>query len=96
MRVNYAHAYLMNDLRIGDIMQISPQKRSANLSINAALLAQAKDLEVNLSATFEAALGQEVKRLRGAKWLEENAEAIQAYNARVQTEGLALAEFRRF
>ena len=29
-------------------------------------------------------------------WLAENAEAIQAYNARVESEGLALEEFRRF
>ena len=29
-------------------------------------------------------------------WLAENAEAIAAYNARVESEGLALEEFRRF
>ncbi len=72
------------------------KKTSVNLSINADLLAEAKALGINLSALCEAALEVEVKRLREAKWLEENREAMDAYNAVVREHGLFGDTFRRF
>jgi post-segregation antitoxin (ccd killing protein) len=33
---------------------------------------------------------------RRAQWLADNREAIAAYNERVETQGLALAQYRRF
>ncbi len=63
-------------------------KRSANLSINAELLDQAKALDINLSATLEQALDAEVRARLREKWLEENREAIAAYNERVERDGV--------
>ena len=55
-------------------------KRATNVSINQGLLEDAKALDINLSATLERALDTEVRARKRAKWLEENREAIAAYN----------------
>ncbi len=73
-----------------------PHKRAANLSVNAELLDQAKALDINLSATLERALDAEVRARLRAKWLEENREAIAAYNARIARDGLAGDHVRAF
>ena len=64
-------------------------KRATNVSINQGLLADAKALDINLSATLERALEVEVGARKREKWLEENREAIAAYNERVARDGLA-------
>jgi antitoxin CcdA len=43
--------------------------KPANLSINSDLLNEAKALKINLSATLEAALLNELKVARRVKWL---------------------------
>jgi antitoxin CcdA len=58
----------------------SAPKKPTNLSINSDLLAAARELKINLSATLEEALIQEVKALMRKHWLEENKEAIDACN----------------
>ncbi|MDR2212460.1 MAG: type II toxin-antitoxin system CcdA family antitoxin [Pseudomonadales bacterium] len=63
-------------------------KRAANLSVNAELLEQAKALRINLSATLEQALAAEVRARRRQQWLEENREAIAAYNEHVREHGI--------
>ena len=63
-------------------------KRPANLSVNAALLDQAKALDINLSATFEAALEVEVRVRKRERWLAENSAAITAYNAHLEEHGI--------
>lgn len=65
-----------------------PVKKSANLSVNSQLLAEAKQLNINLSATFENALEAEVKARRSAKWLEENKAGLQALNNFVDEHGM--------
>ena len=72
------------------------QKRPVNLSINAHTLEQAKKLGINLSKTVDAFLREEVKRLYWQKWNEENSQAIDHYNARIEREGLPLAKYRTF
>ena len=72
------------------------QKRPVNLSINAHTLEQAKKLGMNLSKTVDAFLQEEVKRRYWQKWNEENAQAIDHYNARIEREGLPLAKYRTF
>ena len=71
-------------------------KRAANVSINQRLLEDAKALDINLSATLERALEAEVRARRRQKWLEENREAIAAYNARIERDGLAGDHVRTF
>jgi len=63
-------------------------KKPVNLSVNSDLLRQAKELKVNVSQVLEVALASQVKRLREAQWLEDNKEAIDAYNRRVEENGL--------
>jgi antitoxin CcdA len=71
-------------------------KRPINLSINAHTLDQAKKLGMNLSKTVDAFLQEEVKRRYWEQWNEENAQAIDHYNARIEREGLPLAQYRTF
>ncbi|GLS03335.1 antitoxin [Chitiniphilus shinanonensis] len=70
------------------ITQRPTHKKSANLSVNAELLNQARALDINLSATLEAALIQAIQQKRRARWLEENREAIAQYNQDVTEHGV--------
>ncbi len=71
-------------------------KRPTNLSLNAAVLDMARELGMNLSATVDVLLAEEVKRRYWERWNEENSEAIAHYNARIAKEGLPLARYRTF
>ena len=71
-------------------------KRAANLSIDADLLEQARALDINLSATFEASLREAVRKRKAAEWLEENRAALQSSNEWVEKNGLPLAQYRQF
>ena len=71
-------------------------KRAANLSIDEGLLAEARALNINLSATFEASLRDAVRAKKAAQWLEENRAALLAYNAWIEKNGLPLAQYRQF
>ena len=71
-------------------------KRATNVSINEGLLEAARTLNINLSATLEKALDAEVRARRREKWLEENREAIAAYNERIARDGLASDHVRAF
>ncbi|MDQ3228263.1 MAG: type II toxin-antitoxin system CcdA family antitoxin [Pseudomonadota bacterium] len=71
-------------------------KRAANLSINEGLLKAAKQLDINLSATLERALEDEVLVRRRERWLAENREAIEAYNERVRRDGVFSDGLRSF
>ncbi|PNS09320.1 type II toxin-antitoxin system CcdA family antitoxin [Solilutibacter silvestris] len=75
---------------------VAGHKRSANLSVNAELLDDAKALDINLSATLEKALDEAVRARRREQWLEENREAIAAYNARIERDGMAGDHVRAF
>jgi antitoxin CcdA len=71
-------------------------KRPTNLSLNARVLDMARELGMNVSATVDALLAEEVKRRYWQRWNEENKEAIAHYNARIAKEGLPLARYRTF
>jgi antitoxin CcdA len=71
-------------------------KRPTNLSLNAKVLDMARELGMNLSQTVDALLAEEVRRRYWLRWNEENREAVQAYNQRIEREGLPLAKYRGF
>ena len=73
-----------------------PLKRATNLSLNAKVLDTARELGMNLSATVDALLAEEVKKRYWERWNAENKEAIEHYNARIKREGLPLARHRTF
>ena len=62
-------------------------KRATNVSIRGDLLDAARAAGVNLSATLERALAEELASIRRAQWREENREAIAAYNEHVDEHG---------
>jgi antitoxin CcdA len=71
-------------------------KRATNLTIDPALLDEARALNINLSATFEASLRDAVRARKAAQWLEENRAAIQRSNEWVEKHGLPLEKYRQF
>jgi len=71
-------------------------KKPTNLSINSDLLNEAKLLKINLSATLEAALLNELKAARRDLWLAENKEAIDACNKLAESHGLFADKHRVF
>ncbi|MEL6365790.1 MAG: type II toxin-antitoxin system CcdA family antitoxin [Pseudomonadota bacterium] len=74
----------------------SRTRRRANLSMDAALLEEAKALEVNISRAAEEGLAAAVKKARGEQWKRENAAALRAWNAWVEENGLPLEKYRMF
>ena len=71
-------------------------KRPTNLSLTAKVLDAARELGMNVSQTVDELLTEEVKRRYWARWNEDNKEAIAAYNARIEREGVPLAKYRTF
>lgn len=73
-----------------------PSKRPVNLSLSVKVLEQAREMGMNLSATVDALLAEEVRKRYWARWNDDNQQAIAHYNARITTEGLPLARYRSF
>ena len=75
---------------------VKTPKRAINLSLNAQVVDTARELGMNLSATVDALLAEEVKKRYWERWNAENKDAIEHYNARIEREGLPLARYRTF
>lgn len=71
-----------------------PRKKAVNVSIDAALAAEAKDFGTNMSAVLEKALKEELLERREQKWRNENKKALDAYDRHIEKDGLWLDEFR--
>lgn len=71
-------------------------KKPTNLSINSDLLKKARELEINLSATLEQALTNQLKAIQAQQWLEQNRNAIAAYNKSVDENGAFSDNLRSF
>lgn len=71
-------------------------KRATNVSINEALLAQAKELQINISRAAEFGLMQAISEKKTEVWLQENQEALESSNEYVRRNGLPLAKYRNF
>ena len=71
-------------------------KKATNLSLNSDLLKRSKSLDINLSATLEQALKEKLAKSEAKKWLEENKNAIKAYNEFVDENGCFGDEYRTF
>lgn len=71
-------------------------KKATNLTLNSRVLEAARALGMNVSATVDTLLAEEVSRRYWARWNEDNREAIAHYNARIEREGLPLAKYRSF
>ncbi len=71
-------------------------KKNTNLSINSDLLQQAKDHHINLSQALELRLAEILREEKRRDWLEQNKEAIEAYNLRIETRGVFSDGLRQF
>ena len=69
---------------------------SAGASDNSDLLRRTRELNINLSATLERALKEELSKREAAQWVEENRAAIKSYNDFVEQHGCFGDEFREF
>lgn len=69
-------------------------RRATNLSLSSDLVEEARRLDVNISEACERGLVDEIKKVREAKWLEENRPALEAWNEWVRENGLPYAEYR--
>ena len=72
------------------------QKKPTNLSINSDLLQQAKEHHVNLSQTLELRLTEILRDQKRREWQEENQEAIEEYNRRIEARGAFSDGLRQF
>lgn len=71
-------------------------KKSTNLSINSDLLQKAKELRINLSKALEQRLIEMLIEEKRRRWREENQDAIEAYNRRIERDGVFSDGLRRF
>lgn len=71
-------------------------KKATNVSISEALLADAKELQINVSRAAEAGLDRAIAEKRAEIWRQENLEALQSSNEYVERNGLPLGKYRPF
>ena len=72
------------------------RKRATNVRVRSDLLAAAREAGVNLSATLERALMEELAEAKRKKWRQENRDAIAAYNEHVEKHGMFSDGVRSF
>ena len=71
-------------------------KRATNVSVRSDLLAAAREAGVNLSATLERALVEQLAEVKRKRWRQDNREAIDAYNEHVEKHGVFSDGVRTF
>lgn len=71
-------------------------RKPTNVSLDVALVAEAKRLGINISRACEVGLTDQIARERGRLWKQENASALESSNSYVDCRGLPLGQFRRF
>jgi antitoxin CcdA len=76
---------------------VTPATRKAtNVSLDAQVIADARDLGINISKACEQGLVAEISKARAERWQRENADAIADWNRWVEKNGLPLAKYRMF
>lgn len=78
------------------IRTTGPARKACNLSLDRALLDEARSLGLSISRAAEAGLSEAVRHRKSEIWREENADALKSSNAWVEANGLPLAKHRRF
>ena len=101
MRIHYAHMSVPARRRPSPAPEKRARARRArkaptNLSLRIDLVQRAKALDLNLSDVLERALEKAIREEEQVRWLAENKEAIEQYNAFVEEHGYFGEEFREF
>ena len=71
-------------------------RKATNVTLDADLLAAARELGINVSRAAETGLSEAVRRARSENWREENREALESYNRWIEENGLPLEKYRQF
>lgn len=72
------------------------RRKAVNLTVDEALLQQAKALEINLSRSFERHLSDVIAKAQSERWLDENREALADYGRYIARRGVFSDGLRRF
>lgn len=78
------------------VFDAAAPRKAVNLTVNTDLLQHARALNINLSATLEGALVEEIRKREQAAWLAANRVAIAGYNELVKGEGVFSDQLRSF
>ena len=78
------------------IYDTTAPKRASNLSVNSNLLTEARRYKLNLSRLLEQALIDALTEKKRTEWLDQNREALEAYNQRVEERGVFSDGLRTF
>ncbi|CAN5520844.1 type II toxin-antitoxin system CcdA family antitoxin [soil metagenome] len=71
-------------------------RKPTNVSLDTALVAEAKRLGINISRACEVGLTEQIAKEHGRLWRTANADALESSNAYVERHGLPLSHYRRF
>ena len=72
------------------------QRRATNVSLDRALVDEARSLGINLSQACERGIIDQFAKTRAERWMDENRVALASSNAFVEARGLPLAGNRQF
>jgi len=71
-------------------MMPKARRKPITLTIREDILRDAKAFSLNTSQAAEAGIEQALRKARGEAWLNDNAEAIEAYNRKIESRGIAI------
>jgi len=71
-------------------------KKAVNLRISQTLIDEAKALNINLSQTLETSLIEILREKQKEAWLQDNQDAVAAYNQRIEEKGMFSDGLRQF
>lgn len=71
-------------------------KKATNLTVNRDLLKRARSLKLNLSQVLEERLVELLRQQERQAWIEENHDAMQQYNDRIEKNGVFSDGIRQF
>jgi len=71
-------------------------RKPTNVSLNTALVTEAKRLGINISRACEEGLARQIAEEQARHWKRENAESMAAWNGWAERGGLPLRRHRQF
>lgn len=71
-------------------------KKATNISLAMDVYLDAKTFGINISQVCEQRLREEIQARKEQQWNAQHADFIAAYNSQVETDGVALQEWRGF
>lgn len=71
-------------------------RRPTNLTIDSALIEEARSLKINLSGAAETGIAEAISAEKARRWRQNNADGIRSSNEYVEEHGLPLEKYRMF